>query len=106
VNSGEGGTANPGGQLSLYQSVSLDSCAFCVLCPLLFPPFLFPTHSGSTLPDLTRPSSAFPTTAARRACLSLLRAHGRALQQQQQQQQHQQQAQTFIYRTAAYSRLP
>jgi hypothetical protein len=53
-------------------------------CPLPFPvPFLsfFPRTAAApypTLPDLTRPSSAFPTTTARRAYLSLLRAHGRA----------------------------
>jgi len=67
---------------SLYGSVPVS--VFGLLrfsCPLPSPvpfPFLFLTHSGRTLPDLTRPSCAFPTTAARRAHLSLLRAHGRA----------------------------
>jgi hypothetical protein len=80
VNSGEGWHSQTG-RATLTVPVSVFGL-LRFLCPLPSPvlssPFLFPTHSGSTLPDLTRPSSAFPTTAARRAHLSLLRAHGRA----------------------------
>lgn len=52
--------------------------SFALSSPFPFLSFPFSHAQRQNPTRLTRPSCSFPTTAARRAYLSLLRAHGRA----------------------------